>query len=57
MKKAKKQGRPPLPKSLRKVYQRLAVYPATYKRIQDNAKAEGKYIVDYIEDVIPKKED
>lgn len=56
MKKPKKQGRPPLPKSLRKVYQRLAVYPATYKRIQDNAKAEGKHIVDYIEEIVPVKE-
>lgn len=53
----KKQGRPPLPKSLRKTYQRLAVYPPTYKRIRDNAKAEGESIVDYIEKIIPKKEE
>lgn len=57
MPRKKRQGRPPMPKALRKTYQRLAVYPPTYKRIKDNAKEAGMTVVDYVEDVIPKKEE
>lgn len=55
MPRKKRQGRPPMPKALRKTYQRLAVYPPTYKRIKDNAKAAKMTVVDYIEEVVPKE--
>lgn len=45
----KKLGRPPLPKSKLKTYQRMAVYPQTHKRIVKNAKKANMKIVDYME--------
>lgn len=51
----KKMGRPPK-KEGRQQYQRLAVYPETHSRIVVNAKKKGKHIVDYLDDLVPKKE-
>lgn len=48
----KRVGRPPLPQGEKIVYQRIAVYPKTYKRIKQNSQNESKTIATYLEEVI-----
>ena len=45
-----------MPVEHKQVYQRLAIYPETHKRIVKNAKKKGQFIVDYLDEIVPKKE-
>ena len=48
-----KLGRPPLPQSKLKKYQRMAVYHSTYKNIRERAKKAEMTMVDYLEEMFP----
>lgn len=48
--KDKRRGRPPLPKSQRKTYQRVAMYKKTHKRLVKDAATADQSIVDYLEE-------
>jgi hypothetical protein len=45
-----------MPLNKRAKYQRVALYPKTHKRIKNLAKKDGKNIIDWMEDNIPKVE-
>lgn len=48
----KKVGRPKIPESERKQYQRIAVYPGTYALIKEKTSKTGRQIKDYIDDLV-----
>lgn len=52
MEKVKKQGRPKLPEGQHKEYQRIAVYPTTYKVIKERTLKDGVLIMDYIDRLV-----
>lgn len=49
-----KVGRPKLPEGTHKTYQRIAVYPSTYRMIKKKTKKNKTLIMDYIDSLVKK---